>query len=265
MINLYAPERSFQAFKQAIVDCTDTFSPTDAFLMNRETISGNILEEFYIPFDYVNENAKIFVIGITPGITQWTNAVEAAQRAIYEGCSDEETLRRAKTTGAFSGDMRPNLVKMMDYIGLNAFLNLGTCAELFETKADLVHWTSSFVNPILSNGNDYNGSTPKLNLKKQVILQNSLTNGILKEIEAVPNALYLPLGKVPNEIFGQFVANHQIDPQKVLLGMPHPSTASAERVACFLDKKTSGFSKCTDPVKIHAARAALIEQLKHFM
>ena len=108
MINLYTPERSFQAFKQTIVDCTDTFSQTDAFLMNRETISGNILEEFYIPFDYVNENAKIFVIGITPGITQWASAVEEAQRAIHEGCSDEETLRRAKTTGAFSGDLRSN-------------------------------------------------------------------------------------------------------------------------------------------------------------
>nr|DAS20061.1 MAG TPA: G/U mismatch-specific DNA glycosylase [Caudoviricetes sp.] len=265
MINLYTPERSFQAFKQTIVDCTDTSSPTNAFLMNRETISGNTLEEFYIPFDYVNENAKIFVIGITPGVTQWANAVEEAQKAINEGCSDEETLRRAKTTGAFSGDLRSNLVKMMDYIGLNALFNLGTCAELFETKADLVHWTSSFVNPILCNGNNYNGSAPTVNLKKQAILQNSFTNGILKEIEAVPNALYLPLGKVPNELFGQLVANHQIDPQKVLLGMPHPSRASAERVACFLDEKTSGFSRLTNPVKIHAARAALIEQVKHFM
>lgn len=261
MINLYTPERSFQAFKQTIVDCTDTFSQTDAFLMNRETISGNILEEFYIPFDYVNENAKIFVIGIT----QWANAVEEAQRAIHEGCSDEETLRRAKTTGAFSGDLRSNLVKMMDYIGLDVLLNLGSCAELFGAKADLVHWTSSFVNPILCNGNNYNGSSPTVNLKKQAILQNSFTNGILKEIEAVPNALYLPLGKVPNELFGQFVANHQIDPQKVLLGMPHPSKASAERVACFLDEKTSGFSRLTNPVKIHTARAALIEQIKQFL
>ena len=96
MINLYTPERAFQAFKQTIVDCTDTSSPTNAFLMNRETISGNTLEEFYIPFDYVNENAKIFVIGITPGVTQWANAVEEAQKAINEGCSDEETLRRGQ-------------------------------------------------------------------------------------------------------------------------------------------------------------------------
>ena len=153
----------------------------------------------------------------------------------------------------------------MDYIGLDVLLNLGSCAELFGAKADLVHWTSSFVNPILCNGNNYNGSSPTVNLKKQAILQNSFTNGILKEIEAVPNALYLPLGKVPNELFGQFVANHQIDPQKVLLGMPHPSKASAERVACFLDEKTSGFSRLTNPVKIHTARAALIEQIKQFL
>lgn len=49
MINLYTPERSFQAFKQTIVDCTDTFSQTDAFLMNRETTAATYLKSSTFP------------------------------------------------------------------------------------------------------------------------------------------------------------------------------------------------------------------------
>ena len=94
MINLYTPERSFQAFKQTIVDCTDTSSPTNAFLMNRETISGNTLEEFYIPFDYVNENAKIFVIGITPGTGATFDTFGGRRALALVACETVENHRR---------------------------------------------------------------------------------------------------------------------------------------------------------------------------
>ena len=41
------------------------------------------LDIFYAPFDYLNRDAKIVIIGITPGLQQMTNAIRAARTELF--------------------------------------------------------------------------------------------------------------------------------------------------------------------------------------
>jgi hypothetical protein len=75
------------------------------------------LSTHYIPFDYVNTKAKVVLVGITPGFTQWKNAMIEAQKQLLSGASENSAWIAAKRTGAFSGTMRNNLINLLDAIG----------------------------------------------------------------------------------------------------------------------------------------------------
>ena len=57
----------------------------------------------YIPFEYVNTQARIVVVGIAPGFAQWKNAMAEAQRQLAGGANQADLLRAARLAGAFSG------------------------------------------------------------------------------------------------------------------------------------------------------------------
>ena len=40
---------------------------------------------YYAPFEYINQNAQVVVVGITPGPTQMANANKEARRALVSG------------------------------------------------------------------------------------------------------------------------------------------------------------------------------------
>lgn len=100
------------------------------------------LSVYYSPFDYINKEARIVIVGITPGEQQSKNAFEAAQAALQAGKNDSEILKIAKETGSFSGPMRKNLVDMLNYFQLNKVLHIENCESLFGVNKNLVHYTS---------------------------------------------------------------------------------------------------------------------------
>lgn len=59
-------------------------------------------------FNYVNPKAKVIIVGITPGNSQ------------LDGIRDGMSEREIKRKYAFTGKMRPHLVNMLDYIGINS-------------------------------------------------------------------------------------------------------------------------------------------------
>jgi exonuclease I len=81
-------------------------------------------------FDYVNPKAEVVIVGITPGNSQ--------QKGSREGMSPREIKRKF----AFAGTLRKNMVRMLDYIGLNSLLRIDTCASLWEQDFDRVEMTS---------------------------------------------------------------------------------------------------------------------------
>lgn len=210
---------------------------------------------YYAPFEWVNPRARVVLVGITPGKTQAANALSEAKRAINDGASETEALRRAKATGAFSGAMRPNLVALLDTVGLQKWLGLASCGELFEDAAGLLQTASVLQFPVFVDGENYNGTPDPI---KHPLLRDMVTQHFGKMCAQLPNAVFVPLGPVPSKVLAWLANQGVVDPCRVLDGLPHPSGANAERIKYFLgQKQRSELSAKTAPDKLDAAKVAL--------
>lgn len=236
-------------------DLKDVKSLPDTLQMNRD--EG--LATYYAPFDYVNEQAKLVLVGVTPGFTQARNALIEAQRRLKAGDSNQDALMAAKQTGAFSGSLRPNLVGMLDYLKLNHWLGIATCDDLFGNASHLSQTISALRFPVFINNENYNG-TP--NMTKHPMLQKMLKEYFAKEVEMLSDAIYIPLGPSVTQALMWLGAQGLLDSSRVISGLPHPSGANAERIAYFLDKKQkSTLSNKTNPDKIDLAKAELQKKI----
>lgn len=215
------------------------------------------LSVYYAPFDWVNPAAKVVLVGITPGKTQAINALQEAKRQLNAGASNDVAHMRAKQTGAFSGAMRPNLVAMLDHIGLNQWLGLRSCDDLFGSKTDLLQTASVLPFPTYLRGENYNG-TPEI--LKTPVLSSVVREHFVPILRALPDAVYVPMGPVPAKVLASLVTQGQLGAGRVLADMPHPSGANAERIKYFLGQKPRAeLSAKTDPDKLDAAREMLTQ------
>ena len=219
---------------------------------------GN-LSAYYIPFDFVNLHARVVLVGITPGFTQVLNALSEAQKQLRSGATGETVLRCAKKTGAFSGGLRKNLIALLDAIGLQRKLEIDSCADLFESRGELVQTTSVLRHPIFVSGQNYNGAPEMV---KHPFLRKLLVQYFGEEARQLPDAIYIPLGPKVAKGLGFLAAEGILNPDRILGGLPHPSGANAERIAYFLGKKKrESLSAATDPGKLDQARQDLISRL----
>jgi hypothetical protein len=217
------------------------------------------LSVYYAPFDWVNTNARVVLVGITPGKTQMENALAEAKRAILDGAPDSEVLRRAKTTGAFSGSMRPNLITLLDAVRLQYWLGLRSCSELFDSASNLLQTASVLQHPVFVNGENYNGKPDPI---KHPLLWDLVIQHFGKMCSQLPNAVFVPLGPVPSKVLTRLCQLGMLDSHRVLEGLPHPSGANAERIKYFLGQKPrSELSAKTDPDKLDAAKTELMQKV----
>jgi hypothetical protein len=233
----------------------------DGFLLAR----AGRLTAHYIPFDYVNQDARVVVVGISPGFVQWKNAMRAAQDGLRAGLPLPELLRAAKYTGAFSGAIRPNLVALLDHIGLQRWLGIASCASLFGADAHLMHVTGALRQPIFVDGPNgtklnYNGASP--NMVTTPLLQEQLLAYFGEEATQLREAVFVPLGPKVGEALSWLARRGLLDEARILHGLPHPSGANAERIAYFLGRKeASTLSSRTNGSQIDASRLALREKM----
>ncbi len=214
----------------------------------------------YAPFEHLNPEARLVIVGITPGKTQMLNALREARRQLDAGADPMRALVAAKRTGAFSGPMRPNLVAMLDRVGLPQRLGLRSAEELFGVASNMLQTASVLQNPVfLTDGSNYNG-TPSMT--RTDVLKEQMMRGFAKSASALKHAYFLPLGPKVSEAMTFLVAQRLLDGSKVLHGMPHPSPASMERINYFLGKKPrEQLSKKTNPDLLDAARESLSRQV----
>jgi hypothetical protein len=204
----------------------------------------------------VNRQAKVILVGITPGKTQAANALAEARKHLHAGAPTQEVLRQAKQTGAFSGTMRPNLVALMDCIGLPRVLGLRSCGDLFGSASHLLQAASVLPFPVFLNGDNYNG-TPYPT--RTPLLRELMLAHFLPMVRELPDAVLIPLGPVPTKALAWLVQQGHVSGHRVLEGLPHPSGANGERIAYFLGRKSrTELSLKTDSSKLDAARAQLL-------
>lgn len=191
---------------------------------------------YYAPHnETINNNAKIFIVGITPGWTQTSIAYKTAHNGLINNLEPELIKKECKRNSRFAGSMRKNLIEMLDELNLNNKLHLDSCSELFENKDYLLHTTSIIPYPVFINGKNYTGSNPKIMNNK--VLYSYVKKYFYKETDNLQNALIIPLGKAVEEILQQMIKENLIKEKQCLLGFSHPSGANGHRKSQFKENK----------------------------
>jgi len=193
----------------------------DSLLLERE---GD-LAMYYAPHnEWINKEAKIFIVGITPGWSQMEAAYKQLRQSMERDEPMEKMLEQAKMAASFSGTMRKNLTAMLDEIGLADALHIDTAATLFTTHRSYLHTTSVIKYPVFLKGKNYTGHTPSID--KSAMLKRYAHHFFPKELGMITRpTLVIPLGKATENV----IRKVQIDTHTYLFGFPHPSGANGHR------------------------------------
>lgn len=206
---------------------------SEQFLLEIDTKKK--LEIYYAPFEYVNERAKVVIVGITPGLHQMKQSFLTVLNEKNQIDSEEEILHQVKNNSSFEGPMRKNLVQMLDQLGLNEYLGLSSTIELFNEASHLVHTTSVIPYPVFYNGKNFSGSTP--NILKTETLKKYVIEYFAKEMSNLDNPLIIPLGVNVSNVLHYLADNQFLDSNCLLSGFPHPSGGNGHRLKQFAENK----------------------------
>lgn len=252
---------NYELFEDRISELTDDQLRNTNFLIDHLTIAtDDKVRVTYCPFEWQNPQAKLMIVGITPGPTQLRNALIAFRSAKHRGLEKQDVLKATKLAGAFSGDLRNNLVKLLDVAGLNKYAGVQSCESFFGTHSHLVHTTSLISNAtFLLDGKPYNG-TP--NPMKNDLLRKEIFDGFLHQVSVAKDALLLPLGPTVDKAVQELCEQGHIDPNRVLFGMPHPGGQNGERIKYFLGlKKGADCSIKTNTSVLDARKSEIMKKI----
>jgi hypothetical protein len=186
---------------------------------------------YFTPVASPNPKGRVLLVGLTPGRYQHWLATVAAAEALREGCSPYEASLRARV-GAFAGVMRSNMVRMLDGIGLAEALGIESTASLWITDGHLMAATSAIRHAVILKATDKNYSgTPKI--ERHPILSAFVEEVLARDMNSVPNALVIPLGKPA----GNAVARLGLEKERVLAGLPHPSGSNGHRARLYAERR----------------------------
>lgn len=207
----------------------------DDFLIDKE----NNIEIYYAPHnEYINQKAKILIVGITPGFIQMNTAISTARKELENSNDIEEIQYKCKVAGRFSGSLRKNIISMLDEIKLNEVLNLKSCSELFDNKDYLMHTVSLIPYPVFVKKQNYTGHTPKI-LKSDFLMKYIYENFIneIHKLDNFKDILLIPLGKAVEEVLCKLKEEGFIKENQILKGFPHPSGANVNRLVQLEENK----------------------------
>lgn len=204
---------------------------TDNFLIEKE----NELAMFYAPHnEYINTEAKVIIVGITPGWNQMKVAYEQLIQSLEYGLPTHTALKNAKIAASFSGIMRNNLTKMLDEIGLAGALKIRTTNSLFTSYRDNLHTTSVIKYPVFLKEKNYTGHIPAID--QSTLLKRYAYEEFPKEIAEMNHpTLIIPLGKATEHIVRGTLGKYT--EHTYLFGFPHPSGANGHRKRQLLENK----------------------------
>jgi hypothetical protein len=186
---------------------------------------------YYVPLGALpSPDAKVVLVGLTPGFTQ----VAAAARAFAEappGIREDpsaysETLRHRVS---FEGSMRRNLCSMLDAVGLPTVLGIRESMELFGEAASLAAVTSALVYPVFVGSELRNFRGAGSELARIGLFRLMLDELLAPRLACAPDALIVPLGVAAATGVAYLRDQGIITVDRILVGMPHPSGANGHR------------------------------------
>jgi len=188
----------------------------------------------YIPFEYVNRDARLVIVGITPGNTQLSLAYGKAQELLLANRPENEILVEIKKTGAFGGSsMKPNLLKILRHFHFNQLLGIEDVASLWDSNADLLHSTSVVPHAAFKGGKMFAGSFDEV--IKSTLLKDCFLNCFVESIKEIkPKALFVGLGPCPLVALEWCVQEGVLQSQQVLGAFCHPSSSGGSTTRYYL-------------------------------
>ena len=209
---------------------------------------------YYVPFEYINPQARIVLVGITPGPTQMVNGNLEARRALFAGKTKEEVMESAKKVAAFSGEpMRGNLIRQMNHWGFHEWLEIDSCSELFGTQSNLVQTTSLLRYPVFVTDKDYRG-TP--DMTKHPLLKRHLLNYFVKEVSLLPDAIFVSMGPKVQQVLDRLVQQGVLDSRRIIRGLLHPSGNNTYRINYLVGNRDKPVPHMTNPIPYDRGRTA---------
>lgn len=200
--------------------------------------------QFYAPFDWVNEDADVVLIGITPGRAQAKSALKSLRSALRRGQSAFDAAKIAKQSASFEGDMRDIAAQLMNRFKFHKLFALSDSADLFGIASHRAHYTSMLRYPVLhwqtkikkrvkvTGWFDYSGGDSAFSVE---MLRRSIEQHFEPEIALFKHAWLVPFGPVPALALESMVARGIIDSDRVLSGINHPSGTQWNRHNCQLN------------------------------
>lgn len=178
----------------------------------------------YIPFESINKNAKLMLVGITPGETQLIES--------YKKVPTVKTEKAAKKDGAFSGPLRGILIKTLKSIWPKGLFDINDCKELFDDKNTVVHSTSLLKDSVFEL-NERTGQVENFRAANKILsdkmLSNELETYFINESKSFSvNTPIICLGKGVFNVVKKLAKEQRIEQHNIIF-IPHPSGANCRR------------------------------------
>lgn len=207
---------------------------------------------YYAPFESVNRQAKLVLVGITPGPTQMVNACMAARSVLQNGGSHEEAIGAGKMTGAFSGEpLRSNLLRQLRHWGVHEWLQIDDVEDLFGRSRHLLQTTSLIRYPAFVGETPYDG-TP--NMLGHPLLRRYLDEFFVREVQELADAVFVSLGATVQRVLEALVAEGVLPRERVITGMQHPSGQSTYRINYLVGPRSEAPPHATNVSSYDAGR-----------
>lgn len=201
------------------------------------------IEILWAPFDYVNRNARLVIVGVTPGPNQAQRSYNAVRMALAKGDNPQAGLERIKAEASFRGNViEPNLMSLLEHGGLAERAGIEDIDNLWTQEAHKVHFTSTIRYPTFIKGELFNNQIDSLEHPE---LRKYVETYLAEELASVPtDAEIVALGKKGPRIVRHAAKAAGIDPRRVV-ALPHPSGSATGAVRDFLSKsKTRSVRPC---------------------
>jgi hypothetical protein len=211
----------FARFRDAIAALRPGELTRDRLLDGRfKLVPGDSFAVHYAPFDHVNAQARVVLVGLTPGWTQTKLAFETARDRLRAGDSDDQMLWAVKQQASFAG-MRTRLAAWLDGIDVDSALGLESTTDLFAQGAELLQTTSAVRYPVFCSGDkNWSGTNPPIT---EPALRDLIRGLLGPELRSLPDALVVPLGVAVKTGLNDLVDRGALDPDRCLFDFPHPS------------------------------------------
>lgn len=210
----------------------------------------------YIPFEYVNVDARLVMVGITPGNNQVDGSYATLNQRANSGEAKEDILCAIKRDNSFGGKgMKPNLLKMMRHFEFEKFLGIGDVEEIWGESDHLFQATSVVPNAAFKRAKKagvqvwkmFAGSFEEV-MGVQMLRQQFESVFVPSVLSMNPQALYVGLGPTPTDALQYCVNQGYIRPDQFLGSLAHPSSSSGSQVGYYLREVARSDFNPRDPV-----------------